>query len=705
MDHPCARPGTSFRRPAALLVLVLLSLSATLLPGFPARAADDDTAATPLTVRLVRMSPAVVPAKGNLVLEGTVTNSSEEIWRAVNVHPFMGFEPMTTRDELAAAAASDPATDVGERITTIGEFEAVGDLQPAQTAAFRIVLPAKDLPISHRAGVYWVGVHALAQSPNGGRGVQGRDRTFIPLVKGTSATTSVAVVVPIRAQVRRDTKGRLLGTSSWSDSLQPSGRLGRVADFVASAGPTPLTLLIDPAVLDAVSDLAQDNPPLSLGKPVEPGPGESPSSSDSPSRSGIREGAGDQDNARAWLTQVSTAARRHVALGLGYADPDIASLIRQGSPLYALANRLSAQTFKDLRIDAVPTVAPPSGWLEDDAIARLKEQTTVLVSDHAAPRTRTRWRAPEGQDLVFADQQVSSGGPGPTAPTDALALRQRILADAALRTTENADGPMVVELPHDWDPGSNWQSADFFASLDQPWLNLVALGPNTNADTPTFSAALGYPAAQHKLEVPVPNITAARTLAQTTTALSQLLVSENDVDHALAGIALNAVSVHARSDAVEARIEVLDTNAAMRTRIGKVEVLGTDFVTLSGGSGTLAVTLVNGLDQPVVVGVRPTTSTRDVSVAATKPVKMAPGERTVLRLKARASSIGVSRITLTPVTADGTELGTPLAFSLRTSQVGKTIWFVLIAFGALLVVMILRRVRRGLVEHRWKGRE
>ena len=685
--------------PAVALVAGLLLLA--LLPWTPASATDDDSRTTPLTVRLVRMT-AVVPAKGSIVLAGTVTNDSEDVWRAVNVHPFMSGSPMTTRDELAAAAATDPRSDVGNRLTGAGQFAPLGDIQPAQTLPFQIRLPVKDLPITQRQGVYWIGVHALGQGDSGARGVLGRARSFIPLVNDKAAHTSLAVVVPVRAPVRRDTKGHLRGASAWSDDLGPDGRLGRIAGFVDSAGPTPLTMLLDPAVLDAVSDLAEDNPALSLGKPVKPGPSGSPSPS--PSRSGGRLGAGDSARASEWLTEVTTAARRHVALGLGYADPDIASLIRQGSPLYALANRLSAQTFKSLRIDAVPAVAPPTGWLQDDAIARLKQQTTVLVSDHAAPRTRTRWRGPGGQDLVFTDQQASTGGPAPTPALDALAVRQRVLADAALRTADNADGPMVVELPPGWDPGPDWQSADFFSSLDQPWLDPVALGPNTNRATPTFSAALGYPGAQQRLEIPVPNITAARALAQTTTALSQLLQSENTVAHDLAGIALGSVSVNARADVVEARLQVLDTNTAVRKRIGKVEVLGTDFVTLSGGSGTLAVTLVNGLDQPVLVGVDPHSSTSSVRIARARPAKLAPGERTVVRLKARASSIGVSRVTLTPVTQDGTELGTPLAFSLRTSKVGKTIWFVLIAFGALLVVMVLRRIRRGLVEHRWKGR-
>jgi hypothetical protein len=86
------------------------------------------------------------------------------------------------------------------------------------------------------------------------------------------------------------------------------------------------------------------------------------------------------------------------------------------------------------------------------------------------------------------------------------------------------------------------------------------------------------------------NVSAARTLISTASVMGQLLRSTNDVKHGLTGIALEAVSQHARHDPLRARAQVLATNAAMRARLDEVSVVGTDFVTLSGGSGTLTVT-------------------------------------------------------------------------------------------------------------------
>jgi hypothetical protein len=697
---------TGMRTAIRGVLLLLIASLAPVVVGQPAVAvqmAAQAADATPLAVHLVRLAPATLPKTGKLVLAGTVTNNSDQTYTLVNLHPFLGTTPMRTRADLAKAADSDPAADVGTRLIEPGQFAAIGDLAPGQTASFRIALPVTGLPINPataETGVYWIGVHALGQSSDGSRDVLGRARTFIPLVRG-SKTTSVAIVVPVREQVRRDADGRVLGTTHWSDSLAPDGRLGRLGSFITSAGSRPTTLLMDPAVLEAVGDLKDENPPVSLGK-GETDETKEPEPTTEPSRSINRLDPADRANASAWLTAMTLAAHVHSVLGLGYADPDVSALARFRPTMLDLADKLAAETFGDLDIAAVPTVAPPDGWLDPDALAQVPGESMVLLNDHGTTRNRSQWRTASDQDLVFADGRTSSGGPGPTMPTDALALRQRIIADAALRSRTGAIGPLVVELPASWDPGPSWQLADFFNELDTDWLDLVGLSGSTDLSTPTYDAELAYPTEQRRAEIERANIGAARTLVLTTTVLAKLLRSKNTVAHDLAGVAVDAVSYHARRDAILARQQVTATNTRMRTTLGKVEVLGTDFVTLSGGSGTLAVTLVNGLDQPITVGVEPQLAATGVKIEDTEPLEMAPGQRTVLRLKTTASKIGVTQVVLTPVTANGTPLGSPLSFSLRTSQVGKLIWFILLAGGLLLLVMIARRIQRAVSTHRWR---
>lgn len=685
---------------ALTLLLAAPFVPAQAMPSPTVRAAEEDQA-TPLSVRLVRLSPSAIPRQGALTLAGTVTNVSAETWSAINVHPIISASPMTTRDELAVAAATEAETEVGGRITEPGQFAPIGDLEPGESTRFVIRLPVDQLEISGAAGVYWIGVHALGTNTEGrDETADGRARTFIPLVRG-DVVTSVSLVVPLRERVRRDRNGRLLDTTGWSQTLAEEGRLRRIVDLLGTAGNVPATLLADPAVLEAVEAVAAGNPEISLGKAPEEDPGDD--SAVSTSRSTNRLVEADRDNAGAWLEELLAFTASHPVLGLGYADPDTAALARRKPTMLARAERLSAATFTRLGIVATPAVAPPGGWLDDDALPRIGENAVVLVSDHDAPRNRTQWRTSSGQDLVFTDARAADGGPGPTEPRDALALRQRILADAALRAVEGDPGTMVVELPPGWDPGPGWQSARFFEGMDQPWLQLTALGRSLDPTTPVFDAALGYPSSERAKEIGANNVAAARQLIITGTTLNQVLRSTNEVDHRASGAALSAVSYQARRDSEVAAGQVLATDDGLRDRLDAVEVLGTDFVTLSGGTGTVAVTLVNGLEQPITVGVVASTRGSGVRIRTPEPLEMAPGERTVLRLRANADSIGVHEVSLTPVTPGGLDLGTPLVFSVRTSEVGTLIWFVLAAGAALLVVMIGRRILRGVREHRWRG--
>ena len=110
---------------------------------------------------------------------------------------------------------------------------------------------------------------------------------------------------------------------------------------------------------------------------------------------------------------------------------------------------------------------------------------------------------------------------------------------------------------------------------------------------------------------------------------------------------------------------------------------------------------MNGLEQPITVGLRARTDSPAVEVEAPEPVNMQPGERTTLRLQV-TSGVGVHDVTLHPVTAEGEKAGTPFTFSLRTSQVGRLIWYIIIAGAALLAVMIVRRIALRVRNHRWR---
>ncbi len=722
-----ARPTSPARGVAAaqqvrvlgLLALAILLVAVALAPA-PASAAEeqDEPETTPLTIALTSMSPGQVPRKGDIRVAGTVTNDSEEDWSDINVAPFVASSPITSRDELAEASASAADVAVGDRLTDAGTYVAVGDLAPGERASFRIRIPVESLGITGDPGVYWIGVHALGSNVDGRDAVaDGRVRTFIPLVAPATARAArrrpvpVSVVLPLRDRARRAVDGSLNGPARWAALTGPSGRLTRLADFGASAGDAPLAWLVDPAVVDALEDFSDGNPPLSLGSPERAGEGaseapESPSEEPSPSAvpSPVPGAPTDAEQERAGkvLDRFLASARTHTLFRLGYSDPDTAALARRRPALVRRADELAARRMSDRDLSGSPAVAPPGGRFDPELLPRLDRGALMLLGDGGSSEEPTLSRLPTGQDLVLVDERASSGGPAPTSAYAPLAVRQRILSEAALEaSTGEPPRPIVVGLPPRWNPGPSWRKADFFDGLQTGWSQLA---PVPRGATTEYDGELPYSRAQRSREIAGSNVAATRSLTRTSEVLDHLLANVNDVTGRLTGAALQASSYNARRSPALAARQVRELDAAVRDQISAVQVTGTDFVTLSGGSGSLTVTLVNDLQQPVTVGLQARTPGDSVRVEAPEPVSMQPGERTTLRLQVN-SDVGVHDVTLYPVTVDGEAAGTPFTFSLRTSQVGRLIWYIIIAGGTLLAVMIVRRIVLRIRDRRWRPTE
>ncbi|MBA2464403.1 MAG: hypothetical protein H0V42_05435, partial [Nocardioidaceae bacterium] len=535
--------------------------AAAAVGAVPTARGEDDA---PLRVVMDTLSPSVIPRRGEIIITGEVTNTSEVTWTDLQVYMFTSPSPIGGRSDLAAAAASDPTTDVGERLAQEGQFSAIGDLGPGESTPYAVSVNRRDLDITEEPGVYWIGVHILGAGDDGRDLVaDGRARSFVPMMERDAPRAQVAVTVPVREDVRRDTDSTLLELRRWQRSFA-EGRLERLLSFGASSG-RPLTWIVDPAVLEAAASVAADNPPLSVaddgtGPDVEgegspdpaqptqdPGTGSSPDPSpgqiptESPSDpTGTEDGDGEPSaeaqDAQAWLDALGEQSERSQVMAVPYGDLDVAAVTINRLPkVLARATRLGAEVTQALGIDSDPIIAPPTGYLPGLSMALLDDDAPVLISDDAMPDavspTLTRQN---GVDVVLVDSAASSGGPGSTGRTDPLALRQRILAEAALKAlsggadptdqTDQTDDPLIVSLPEGWDPGADWQQADFFGGLDVPWLqqvdlrSVLARGPG-----PVDTTLPVYPLAERRAHIPVANLLATRDLVRTGSTYAELL--------------------------------------------------------------------------------------------------------------------------------------------------------------------------------------
>jgi hypothetical protein len=697
---------------AAFAVPVALLLAGTAwVPGVAGPASPERVAHTArpapesLAVSIESMSPAQLPRRGPLVLRGTVTNTTDEPWIGLNIHPFTSYSPMRSAQQLEASAESDPEIYLGERIVTSGAFDDhIEELAPGATARWRVRIP-QDVLRDHVAGtdgVYWVGVHALGADSSGRDNVaDGRARTFISQVPPGARRVPTSLLVPIRRPVRHVPDGRLDDEGAWASEFVSGGRLSNILAFAESAGTAPVTFVVDPAVLDAAAQIAAGNPPRDLA-PTTDQPAEQPTTETGDDADDEEDPAEQptpqQAAAEAWLTRLTASTNGNRVLGLPYGDLDVAGAGHADPELYETARELSAATFEAAGITATPAIVPPSGVLSAEALRRADPDTAVLLSDEALPAALTLTGvAPPGVTsggrlVDLYDAAASSGGPGPGDRLSAVALRQRTLAEAAVRALgEGDDSSLVVSLPHDFDPGP--LGARFFRGLERPFLGLVPSGAPASATTPEVDE-LAYPERQEERELGIEAFAAAERLIEAGESVDALLAENDTVAKVTAGEALAGVSYHVRSERREA-IRASQASAAwLRALLEKVTLDAPSFVILSAESGPFAVTVSNGLPQPVILRIEAHTRD-DLVIRAPAEIELAPESRQTVNLSAQADSIGVHPVRLVATDEDGRPLGATEEISVRSNEVGRIIWVVMgVGVGILFLAVLVRLVRR-----------
>lgn len=673
------------------------------------RRVEAEAEPTPLAVSIETLTPSAVPSRGRITVTGQIHNRSESTWTDLNVYLFASSSPITSAAELAEANASGETTEVGQRITTQGRYDEVPDLEPGEQTSYRLDVPVSELPFGG-PGVYWLGVHVLGSNEEGrDTGADGRARTFVPLMAGDTPAATLSLVMPVRYPVRRTTEGRLAAVDGWVRRLETGGRLDSVVDLADDAD-VPLTWVVDAAVLEAVRSLAVGNPSFDLSPTAGVGSGESPGSeapvTESPSpeedlSEELDELTEEAATAESWLESFTEVTADDDVRLVPYGDVDVAKLLRSGfGNTLRTAERFAAGTASELGLDASPVIAPLDGLLPRPAVRRLGADTPILLSERAVDLPPGTVRLSSGAEAVVYSEVARTGGPLPTAPRDALALRQRILAEAAVHGLEQGpDRPLVVPLPERWDPGTTWRSADFLGGLDVPWLRTVDLGFATaisRADT--YDAAPAYTRKDRRRELPFGNLVATQDLHRAGRTLDGLLSRNETVAEEIGRAAMLGSSVHARSRPRRMENRTRRIAAEVHDRLQSVYIESSPLITMSSESGTVLVTLVNDLDEQVTVGIDVKTGSEDLTFRDHDPVSLGPGQRASVRLPVTSTGTGVYSVRFVPTTEDGRPLGRVTDIRVRSSQVGLVIWVIMgtgaLVFVTALTLRIVRRVRQ-----------
>jgi len=694
---PAWAPATAV---VALLLGVLTSL--VMLPA-PVAHADDSTdtsQADPLSVAIDSLTPSTLrpnTTHGKVQVSGTITNTDDETWQDLNVYAFIGGTPLTTETELTEASLSDAnqSTDL-HRITTYGDFRTISRVAPGQTVSYSLTIPRADLrdgdnPPITTPGVYWFGIQVLGTNTTGrDEAADGRARTFLPLVDPKAHrgdTEQAALVVPLRQRVLRQPDGTLARTDEWVRRISPGGRLYNLLDFGADH---PVSWLIDPAVIDAIRQLADGNPPRSLA-PTD-GSNTAPSSSSSPTAA-ERAAVDDNDAALAkeWLTRLITVLRASPNVyALPYGDLDLAAAARHDPAIYDVARERSTQVLSGLGIKPIAVDAPVNGYLQAGAIGLGQNSGDLLLSDQAISGSVPAVATVKGRTVVTTSSLVAAGGPPPGDQLGLVPLRQELLAQASLRL--GTGYPVVAVLPANWAPGTD--SPGFFDGLADKWLDLTSINgaTATSVSQDIDPDRLRYPDAEYHAELPARSFSAVDGLRTAGKLLESVLAHNDTVATTVLDDALTSASYSARGGSGGAAAE--RSRQAITDQLRSIAVEVPPAVTLSSDTGKFNATVVNGLDQDITVKLH-TMADSGITVSGPHKLEIPANSRTGVLLTARATTNGVHSVVLRLTDSSGTPLGAEASLPIRTVQVSRIIWlFIACGLGLLFAAIVIRLVRR-----------
>ncbi len=693
------------RRVAAAIAVAALTVLGT--PLADAKNGSDKLTATSVDLAVLQVTPSTPPQSSTpypLNITLLVTNTTDQSLTNVRIDVLRG-DPIDNRRALDAAIArpAPPSPDLEGTVTPLTKVVSVAHLGPrGQT---QLVFPTNSeipneagLCLCHNA-IYPLYITAHVVDASGADVQVGVTQTYVPSFKDQSyQQVQVSWVWPIL-----DRPHRLAGDGTFLDDQLASlvtsdGRLDRVLQVAErTASTVPLTLIIDPELVDELAVMATGPYHVTSGKQTIDGVGTSA--------------------AAAYLTRLrALLAQPGVTFSFTpFADPDVESLTRNGLTWSTNLGHDAQVRVADALGGRSPTddiAWPVDEAVSDDTLATIARQgaTGVILNDAALPAQRGDLIPPSyanlqttagpvnayipAQDIErFVSPVVSLGGPG-------LRELPQLVAEVAVHAVQpGAVTPYVVLTPPRFvNPNPTVAAAAIRATAHTFWSTPVSLADAGEHVTPSNRAGLIPP--QQPVGLSPQTISAATTLTRLVPALKTMLSSTDA--NALLG-ALPAAVQRAESNGWRTAVEA--GNAFAQSLTSQIEALQSGVKIIKPSSGTytltssnspLPITVENRLNVAVTVRVRLTTVNGVPGFHADDVVvhNLAPGSKIPLRIPTHAERTGRFDVQAVLLTPSNEQIGVPVVLSVRSTALGLIgVLITAVAGGVLALALLIRFVR------------
>ncbi|MEO6472400.1 MAG: DUF6049 family protein [Aeromicrobium sp.] len=662
-----------------LLAMVFAMSGLTLRPALAASAKPD------LSVRISALSPTQIKPKSTVTMSGTVTNNNTFAWKNVQAYLVIAHVPYTSRSQLDDAISSSTAY-TGERVVEPNSFDTMGDLAPGKSFTFRVNVPYDQLKLNGADGVYPVGVQILGTDPSGHRSTDAiaRATTFLPMLsKAPKIKVAASIGWPFLMPIYRGTDRTYADGRKLLAAVSPRGQLRNLLDIAGTMTSGHDTVIIDPALLVGVDDLAHRR---SLGKKLTLSDGQVAA-------------------AKSFLADLLSLARNGSCWIVGYDRPDVLALQQNrdvSGPLNAAVNAATSSAIDTYGLSGRRVSWPTSKGVTPALLQYVRgpgDQPVIVDSGDLKGWTRRdgsliQYQTAGGPIPLLIDDAIDENVPGRDS---VVSLRQRIVSDSALAVLLRSIDPgtkadAIALVPPNWDPGPDWAAGRIDNAFDTPWVDGASFDELLTRPIEAFKGSL--PSTASASAITRTQLLAAGDIRSQTALLDAIQSPADAVSGRFDQDTASGVSVRWRKNRETGLAIARAAASSAGKELKKITIEGPESVTLSSSNGKFPLTILNDTSSAIKVGVRLDSSNPALTIPDVPATTVDAGERLTLNVNVDVRDQRSTSVAAQLITPEGKSFGNPVVFQVRSSAVGAVLWVALGAAGILVVIALLRRFTR-----------